>query len=118
MEARIHPRIQAPHGCEPIGAQEYPIGWIEGPDYKDQLGARDDSPHPHHALRRLKDMGDGTYVLLQGNEYAVRAGGGVKARSRPRIQAPHGCEPLGALKYPIELIVAKLLRGPTWKGAV
>ncbi len=62
MEARFRPRIQASHGCEPLGALEYPIGWIEGPDYEDQLGARDDSPHPHNALRRLKDMGDGTYV--------------------------------------------------------
>ena len=78
MEAR--PRIQAPHGCEPLGAQEYPIGWIEGPDYEDQLGARDDSPHPHHALRRLKDMGDGTYVLLPRSECAVREGQGEEWR--------------------------------------
>ncbi len=31
--------------------------------------------HPHHALRFLKDMGDGTYVLLPGNECAVRGQG-------------------------------------------
>ena len=105
MEARFRPQIQAPRGCEPLGALEYPIGWIEGPDCEDQLGARDDSPHPHHALRRLEDMDDSTYVLLPGNECAVRAGGGVEARFRPRIQAPHGCEPLGAMEYRIGWIV-------------
>ncbi len=84
--------------CEPLGSLEYPIGWIEWPNYEDQLGARDDSPHPHHVLCWFKDMGDGTYVLLPGNECAVRAGGGVETRFRPRIQAPHGCEPLGALR--------------------
>ncbi len=73
MEARFRPRIQAPHGCKPLGALEYPIGWIEGPDYEDQLGVGDNSPHPQHALCRLKDMGDNTYVLLPGNEGAVRA---------------------------------------------
>ena len=81
----FRPRIQAPHGCEALGALEYPIGWIEKPDYEDHLGARNDSPHPHHALRRLKDMGDSTYVLLLGYECAVRAGGGVEACFRPRI---------------------------------
>ncbi len=38
MEARVRPQIQAPHGCEPLGALEYPIGWIEWPDYEDQRG--------------------------------------------------------------------------------
>jgi hypothetical protein len=98
VEARFRPRIQAPHGCEPLGALEYPNGWIEGPDYEDQLGARDDSPHLHHAFCRLKDMGDSTYILLPGNECAVRAGGGEEARFCPRTQAAHGCEPLGALE--------------------
>ncbi len=79
MEARFRLRIQAPHGCEPLGAHEYPIGWIEGPDYEDQL-ARYDSLHPHHTLRRLKDMGGGTYVFLPGSECAVRAGGRVGTR--------------------------------------
>jgi hypothetical protein len=89
VEARFCPPIQAPHGFEPLGTLEYPIGWIEWPDYKDQLGARDDSPHSHHVLCQLKDMGDGTYVLLPGDECAVRGGGGVVAHFRPRIQAPH-----------------------------
>ncbi len=31
----------------------------------------------------------------------MRAGGGVEARFRPRIKAPHGCESLGALEYTI-----------------
>ena len=51
--------IQAPHGCEPLGTLKYPIGWIEGPDREDRLGVRNDNQHPHPALRRLKDMGDG-----------------------------------------------------------
>ena len=59
VEARFCPQIQAPHGCEPLGDQEYLIGSIEGPDSEDHLGVRNDSQHPHHALRRLKDMGDG-----------------------------------------------------------
>jgi hypothetical protein len=33
VEARFRSRIQAPHGCKPLGALKYPIGWIEGPDY-------------------------------------------------------------------------------------
>ncbi len=73
------------------------MGWIDGPVYEDQLGARDDSPHPHHALRRLNGMGDGPYVHLTGNEGAVRVGGEVQARFCPQIQAPHGCKQLGAM---------------------
>ena len=38
VEARFCPRIQAPHGGQPLGAQEYPIGWIEWPDYEDKHG--------------------------------------------------------------------------------
>ncbi len=38
VEARFRPRIQAPHGCKPFGALEYPIGCIEWPDYENQPG--------------------------------------------------------------------------------
>ena len=31
-------RIQNCHGCEPLGALEYAIGWIEVTDYEDQPG--------------------------------------------------------------------------------
>ena len=122
MEACFRRQIQAPHGCESLGALEYPVECIEGPDYEDQLGARDDSPHPHHALRQLKDMGNGTYVLLPTsracNECAVRAGGRVEARFCPRIQAPHGCEPFRALKYPIGWIEDQITRTNTEGGNV
>ncbi len=50
VEAHFSPRIQAPHGCEPLGALEYLIRWIEWPDHEDQLGARDGSPHPQGVL--------------------------------------------------------------------
>ncbi len=36
VEARLRPRMQVPHGCEPLGVLEYPTGWIEWPDYEDQ----------------------------------------------------------------------------------
>ena len=37
VEARFRPQIRAPHGCEPLGALNYPIGWIEWPDYEANL---------------------------------------------------------------------------------
>ena len=52
VEARFRPRIQAPHGCETVSHSGTGISnRVDrgATDYEDQLGARDDSPHPHHA---------------------------------------------------------------------
>ena len=58
MEARFRPQIQAPHECQPLGTLEYPIGWIEGPDYEDQHGRgqceeADQCSKPKHIHRGL-----------------------------------------------------------------
>ena len=73
MEARFRPKIQAPHGCEPLGALEYPIGWIEWPDYEDQPGRGQCKEADQHSKPNL--CGPNCYFANSTRGAASKLGG-------------------------------------------